>query len=404
MSGSFVEWSVAPLGSLVTEQRIGTTVRGVGTGPSVPLLKMGNLLWGGLALDEIEKVSRDAVEFDQLRLVRGDILFNTRNTPELVGKTAVWPGGTDAIFDNNIMRIRLNHGVDPFFVGRWMAFGQGQRLIRSLASASTSVGAVYWRDLESLRVPLPPLFEQRRIAVVLDAWDDAIATTERLIDSERRRHRALVQRLIDERIAPKSELLAFARLVTAKVDPQTRNDRASIELEDIESRTGRVSGRTMLDITSGPRNAYEKDDVLFGKLRPYLAKFVYASEPGITSTEVWVLRADENKCRPRFLYFLVQSRHFLAAANKQSGSRMPRADWEIVSATPLPLPTLNEQDAIVQTLETSEAAISITATQADRLRFQKRGLMQKLLTGAWRVPASADALIPSGRLLGEAAE
>src|SRR5581483_3027454 len=122
----------------------------------VPLLKMGNLLWDEFALNEVEHLDSSRCP-PGLHLRPGDLLFNTRNSPELVGKTAVWRGQiSPAVFDNNILRLRLHDAANPFFIGAWMASRAGRSAIRALASASTSVGAVYWRDLKQLLVPLLP--------------------------------------------------------------------------------------------------------------------------------------------------------------------------------------------------------------------------------------------------------
>lgn len=167
-------------------------------------------------------------------------------------------------------------------------------------------------------------------------------------------------------------------------------------LDNVESSTGRRMGTTTLHAGAGVRHRYVEGDVLFGKLRPYLAKYIYAEDDGLTSTEVWVLRADRSVCTPRYLYYLVQSQAFAAAANKPTGSRMPRAEWEIVRETPLPLPTIPEQERVARMLACAEADAAPEDVILGRLRLQKRGLMQKLLTGEWRVPESIDALMPGG--------
>ena len=75
---------------------------------------------------------------------------------------------------------------------------------------------------------------------------------------------------------------------------------------------------------------------------------------------------------------------------------MPRADWSWVQETPLPLPGLNKQGSIVLILEAAEIDWRLSVDAVSALRRQKRGLMQKLLTGEWRVPATDDALAPGG--------
>lgn len=241
---------------------------------------------------------------------------------------------------------------------------------------------------------VPPLAEQQRIAAVLDAWDVAIDLAERLIVAKRNAFEGLVHRLIDRSEAPRSELSDFATLVGTKIAVEDAPFDASIELDNLESGTGRLLGVTSSADLLGQRAHFVADDVLFGKLRPYLRKFWFAGQDGMASTETWVLRADTNRCLPRYLYFLIRSHAFLGEANRPTGSRMPRADWDWVQSTPLPLPGTNEQGRIIDVLSLAEKRWTISLDHAVSLRLQKHGLMQMLLTGKLRVPQSIDQFIP----------
>ena len=241
---------------------------------------------------------------------------------------------------------------------------------------------------------VPPAAEQRRIAAVLDTWDTAITAAERLVVAKQMRWSGLIQHFILESSAPRSELSHFAELVKDKVVVQEALFDQSIELDNVESGTGRLLSLTVADALSGQRAAFRAEDTLFGKLRPYLRKTLFAKEDGMASTEMWVLRADPARCLPRYLYYLVRSPIFEAEANRPSGSRMPRADWEWVAETPLPLPGLNEQGRIVSVLLAADEDVNDGRQLLERLRQQKRGLMQQLLTGRLRVHESIDALLP----------
>lgn len=235
-------------------------------------------------------------------------------------------------------------------------------------------------------IDLPGEAEQKWTADILSECDRAIVMTEALIAAKRQAKRALMQRLLP-RITQRKELLDFARLRKSAAS----GGRESIELENIEGGTGRLLGTTSVAHSAGNRFRFETGDTLFGRLRPYLDKRVFARSAGLCSTEIWVLTPDERLCRPRYLYALTQTPEFKAAANVQSGSKMPRAEWEVVSETPLPLPSLAEQDRIADALTAAEDEIDLLTAQANALRRQKRGLMQKLLTGEWRVGEVAEA-------------
>lgn len=106
---------------------------------------------------------------------------------------------------------------------------------------------------------------------------------------------------------------------------------------------------------------------------------------GVCSSEIWVSKPNSRKCSSRYLFYIVQTDKFIAVSNKTSGSKMPRADWEVVSQYPFPLPSLDEQKEITEFLDLLAEEIRLFQCLKDRWQLQKRGLMQKLLTGKWRV-------------------
>lgn len=165
-------WNTFRFAERTTDTTLGTAKRGLDPlGDNLHLLKMGNLTWGGLDLGTIELVARARVPGWQPLLLRhGDLLFNTRNTPDLVGKTAAWRGALkDVITDNNILRVRFDELVNGVFLAAYMGAELGRRRIGQLATGTTSVAAVYWRNLSTFLLPLPSRSEQDRIVSLLDA-------------------------------------------------------------------------------------------------------------------------------------------------------------------------------------------------------------------------------------------
>lgn len=191
------------LGQLASSTKLGTTIRGNGRGETVPLLKMGNLRWGSIEISRYERVSRKLVgsSFSEFRLADRDLLFNTRNTPDLVGKTAVWREElADAIADNNILRIRLTPPANPHWVCCYMSRSTGRRKIASLATGTTSVAAIYWRDLRTLPIPIPPLDYQVRLEEIWLESDSQIACEQRSLLKLYQLKQAVVDDLLTGRV------------------------------------------------------------------------------------------------------------------------------------------------------------------------------------------------------------
>ena len=167
-----------------------------------------------------------------------------------------------------------------------------------------------------------------------------------------------------------SRRLKFSvKLRNEKVDAECIGS-AYIGLENIESWTGRL---IEAEVASGEGVAtkFNKDDVLFGKLRPYLAKVYLASESGISSTETLVLTA-ENILTPSFLKFVLLSSKFIDSVSGSAyGAKMPRANWDFIGGYSVLIPPLKQQQQIADFLD-------FKATKIDALIAKKRALIELL--------------------------
>ena len=91
--------------------------------------------------------------------------------------------------------------------------------------------------------------------------------------------------------------------------------------------------------------AFHQGDVLYGKLRPYLQNWLLPTFDGLAVGDFWVLQPQN--ADSSFLYRLIQSRQFDEVANQSTGTKMPRADWKLVSKTVFSIPpNISEQAAI----------------------------------------------------------
>lgn len=140
--------------------------------------------------------------------------------------------------------------------------------------------------------------------------------------------------------------------------------------EDIESWTGKLLNPDPKPVEADSRK-FLRDDVLFNKLRPYLAKVYHADFNGLSSGELLCLRP-ASEVLPRYLFYVVSSKAFVDAVNAETfGSKMPRADWEIIGQEPLPLPPLETQKRIAAFLDEKTARI-------DGLIAKKQALLERL--------------------------
>ena len=157
-------------------------------------------------------------------------------------------------------------------------------------------------------------------------------------------------------------VVALRRLRSPSVDAGTG---PYVGLEDIQPGTGRlvtdVIMRDRFTSTVGERDmrssiGFERGDVLFGKLRPYLAKAWLARFRGRCTTEALVMEPVE--IEPRFLLNVCLSPWFVGAVDASTfGSKMPRAEWDFIGNLPVPLPTRGTQKAIADYLDGETARL-----------------------------------------------
>jgi len=161
-------------------------------------------------------------------------------------------------------------------------------------------------------------------------------------------------------------------------------DEDYLELEDIESGTGRIlSRRNTLEVDSAV-TIFKKGDVLFGKLRPYLEKYYEAEFDGKCTGEILAFKPE--RIASRFLFYCVGSRWFIERCNALAyGAKMPRVSWPTqLSQFNIPLPPLPEQGRIAAYLDAScaeiDAAVAVKQQQIETLDALRKSIIHKTVT------------------------
>ena len=148
--------------------------------------------------------------------------------------------------------------------------------------------------------------------------------------------------------------------------PDNNSQLNYIGLEHIEQGSLRLSGVGASSTVESNKFFFNKGDVLFGKLRPYFRKVIYAPFDGICSTDIWVCKA-KSCCDQKFLFYFLANQDFIDTANTDEGSRMPRASWDYLKDTLWILPPLHEQKAIAEVLSSLDDKIDFLTRQNNTL-------------------------------------
>ena len=216
---------------------------------------------------------------------------------------------------------------------------------------------------------LPNKKEQEAIASCLTRLDS-------LITLHQRKHDKLVQlkkSMLDKMFPKPGETepeIRFAGFtdpweqrkfsdLTDRVSIQSSDsDLPQVEYEDIIPGEGTLN-KDLRDKDGGKTGIkFYAGDVLYGKLRPYLMNWLYPQFNGVAVGDFWVLRATE--CDSSFLYRLIQTNSFQRLANVSSGSKMPRADWKLISQSFFAVPADHaEQKAIAKSLAELDSLITL---------------------------------------------
>ena len=150
-----------------------------------------------------------------------------------------------------------------------------------------------------------------------------------------------------------------------------------VEYEDIVSGTGRLNKDIYAKQSIKSGIAFHQGDVLYGKLRPYLQNWLLPTFDGLAVGDFWVLQPQN--ADSSFLYRLIQSRQFDEVANQSTGTKMPRADWKLVSKTVFSIPSnISEQAAIGTYFTALDSLITLHQREYDKLTNVKKSMLEKM--------------------------
>ena len=277
-------------------------------------------------------------------LEEGDLLF--ARTGASVGKTYLYRQYDGTVyFAGFLIRARIGESADPEFVYQATLTDAYKKYvaITSQRSGQPGVNAQEYADYQLM---LPSRTEQQQIGMTLRSLDNLITLHQRKCQ-----YRGLYEYLSWEQ-------RKFSDLTDRVSIQSSDSDLPQVEYEDIVSGEGTLN-KDLRDKEGGKTGIkFYAGDVLYGKLRPYLMNWLYPQFNGVAVGDFWVLRA--TKCDSSFLYRLIQTNNFQRLANVSSGSKMPRADWNLISQSFFAVPADHaEQKAIAKSLAELDSLITL---------------------------------------------
>ena len=149
----------------------------------------------------------------------------------------------------------------------------------------------------------------------------------------------------------------------------------NVTYDDIDSENETLN-KGIKNLSSGKKGIlFQKNDILFGKLRPYLNNIIKVDFKGIAVGDFWVLRAYEDSS---FLFSLINTPQYKYIANISSGSKMPRSDWNLVSKYLFCIPSEKEQSHIGNLILKLSQLITLQQRKLDKLKEIKGFYLSKM--------------------------
>jgi len=386
-----VEWEVKPLRSILSKGRLGGNYPNQDTESAFPLMKMGNIARGYFEMSKLEFITPGVTPENQHRLVYGDVLFNTRNTLELVGKVGIWRDELPlAYYNSNLMRLEFdpNEVSSTEYANYALNTAGAVARLRALATGTTSVAAIYTRDLLGLLFVVPPKPEQRAIAEALSDVDGLLGGLDRLIAKKRDLKQAAMQQL----------LTGQTRLPGFHGEWETQSVAELEKRRLVKLSRGKVISKKDIESTPGEFPIYSSsvhNDGLFGRYGRFMfdeelitwsvdggGNFFHRPKHKFSVTNVCgFMRVDTSRISCRFFAAHLQLLHSRKSFDYLSKAHpsVVRKEYEVQS------PTLAEQTAIAEVLTEMDVELAALEQRREKTRALKQAMMQELLTGKTRL-------------------
>ena len=396
------EWEVKYLGDLLARLANGLTYD-VSITSGYPISRIETISSGEinyLKVGYIDNVSG----CESYKMQKGDILYSHINSLAHVGKVAYYDGKQELYHGMNLLLMRANDKVDSNYLYAYLLTSQAKHIAQVIAKPAVNQASISTSDIRKIKLAVPPLAEQRKIAEILGVWDEAIEKQSRLIEKLELRKRALMQRLLTGRTRLPGFTTPWQKVKLGEIGKFDKG--VGVPKEKIVSEGCKA-------ITYG--EIYTKYDYVIKDFASYIDSDTAQTSKQISSGAILFAGSGETledigKCvafidndkayaggdiiifNPTIevdslvLSYILNSPVAIAQKRRYGqGHSVVHIYQKDLARIEFELPSLPEQKAIAEVLTTADNEIATHRKKLDALRLQKRGLMQQLLTGKTRV-------------------
>ncbi len=343
------------------------------------------------------------------KVKENDILLSTVR-PNLKGFVYISFDVNDIICSTGYAVIRGEKGVVKQYLYHNLFSHNTERYFYRCVAGS-NYPALNDSDVDNLTIPLPPLPEQKKITEILSAWDRAIEQVGKLIDAKSKLKKALMQQLLTGKLRFKEFVKTSNKQMTRYGTIPADWDYPKVDkvAKEVSTRNTNGDNVPVLFCTKYDglveslkyfgRQVFSKDTSTYKVVKR--GQFAYATnhieegsigmldflDEGLVSPMYTVFQTGDRVYTP-FLYKVFKTeiyRHIFEVNTSASVNRRGSLRWHGFALIHVPLPSLDEQKKISDAIDSIDKEIKLLGKQVDTLKQQKKGLMQKLLTGQVRV-------------------
>ncbi|HHF3237208.1 TPA: restriction endonuclease subunit S [Vibrio alginolyticus] len=365
------------------------------------VLGLGALTGTGLDLTQVKWVPESNTQADKFPIESGDFLVSRSNTLDKVGRAALYRGGlSNCSYPDLMMKFRVDEGkIIPDFMELILQSAPARKHFMRCASGTSSTMAKITKSVvESLRVPEFSMQQQQSIVKIAREWDNAIEKTEALIAAKEKQFEWLKSQLLLNN--PKSKRWNTSTLGEFIVEKKEKSTTPDLYPCLTSSRRGIFLQEDYFSkqVASKDNSGYKimsRGDFTFRSMSDD-GLFVFNKQTiidkGLISPAYGVFSPKQNMDSD-FLYYFLNSPAFRRALSREvQGGTRTALKLNALKKLEVKIPCIQEQKDIASKLNIAKKEIDLVKELLEKYRSQKRGLMQKLLTGEWQVTSAEGEL------------
>jgi len=386
------DWEVVKLGNILSYYKLGGNYVTSDLPNQSPLIKMGNIGRGKINISKLEYIIGNINSADLLKY--GDLLFNTRNTLELVGKVSIWRKELpEAYYNSNLLKLvfKPQFVSSNFYINAIFNDKRTIKQLSDIATGTTSVAAIYTRDLLDIQIPLPPLPEQEAIAEALSDADAWIESLEKLIAKKR----LIKQGAMQELLSPKAdwEVKKLGEVTESfsggtpntSIDIYYNGDISFITSGELNQQRIKSTENTItqLGLDNSSAKLVNENSLLIAMYGATAGVVAINKISGAINQAVLAVISKKNYSVEFLYYFFDLKKEYIIKTYTQGGQ--PNLSGGILKNIEISFPSLTEQTRIATILSDMDAELEALEAQLGKARKVKQGMMQELLTGRVRL-------------------